>query len=246
MKKLILIFIFFIYYSFPANAEDILLLRSGEEIFGDIQMISNGNISISTDNGDLSIPTNKAYMIKYHKKGSAFFTPEGDMRFDTEQRNSEISEKDIAIYLCEGAEIIASSIKIDGENIEYKPSNKNLLSGITKLFSKKDKEWAQITKNEIFLIKYGDGMKNIINPFSEVDKDEKNIQRPSVNHIFVQINAEENYPYPAKIILKDKREIPTIVYDKIDGYTYYRKKTWQDGPIYRINNNLIEQISTLK
>lgn len=229
-------------------SEDMIILRNGEEIKGEVELISNGNIIILANNEKITIPTNQTYLIKNDKRGNTFFTPSGDMRFDSKQGSTKLSTKDIVIYKCEGDEIIASDINVSDNKIEYKPSNKNFLSGITKIFSfEEGGGWVEIPKSDVFLIRYGSGYKEIINNLSGgQNKYSQSDPQSSFQmiHPFVSINTNGGFPYPATIRLSNGYFIEAILYDDIDNYVYYRSKGWQDGPIFRINKDSITEIET--
>ena len=72
MKKNILI-IAGLFMSFWANAQDMMLLRNGDEIQCKVDMISNGTVSYQENGTKSQMPTTQLYMIKYEKRGNAFF-----------------------------------------------------------------------------------------------------------------------------------------------------------------------------
>lgn len=246
MKRAILLLFAFLVAARPMSAKDLLLLRSGEEMEGDVEMISNGVISLLTSKGKTSVPTNQAYMIKYEKRGNAFFTSDGEMRYDTDTKRSKISANDIGVYLLEGKEIIVSSLKMEGDKIQLKPASKKLVTNVTNLFSK-TKGWIEIPRKDIFIIRYGDGSKDILTPLSEAEKNREinNLKPASTFHRFVELNKNLGYPYPGKIILKNGEELHVIFYDDVEDYIYFRKKSWQDGPIFRINKSKITEVTAI-
>lgn len=244
MKRTILILFVWLFSGSSLSAKDFILLRSGEEMVGDVEMISNGAISILTEKGKRSIPTNQVYMIKYEKRGNAFFSVDGEMRYDTDNNRTKISESDIGVYLTDGKEIIVSALKIDRDKIQLKPVSKKLLSNVSNLLFK-NKGWVEIPGTEIFLIRYGDGSKDIITPLAMAAQSHENKEKPSESsyHAFVILNRDMGYPYPGKIILKDDKELSVIFFDDVEDFVYFRKKTWQDGPIFRVNKRKIKEIT---
>lgn len=222
-------------FALLSKADDMVILRSAEEITGNIDMISEGRIIIYTDNGEMSIPTDQVYMIKYETRGNAFFNPHGKMRYDSEHKTRNLGDKEIGIYLSSGDEVIASAIRVDEENINYKLSKKDLLSGVSKIFSKKNKEWIKLPKEQVFIVKYADGSKEVITPLIKEDTQLVTALQPSATHVFVAIDKAKEYPYPGNVTLPTKEVIPAIIYDITGNYIYYRLKSWQDGPIFRVN-----------
>ena len=71
MKKTILVIVGLI-MSFLANAQDMILLRNGDEIQCKVDMISNGIVSYQENGTRSQMPTTQLYMIKYEKRGKAF------------------------------------------------------------------------------------------------------------------------------------------------------------------------------
>ncbi len=67
--------------------------------------------------------------------------------------------------------------------------------------------------------------------------------RPKVKHPFIPINKDENLPCPAEFELNDGKSISVIIYDMEREYVHYRKKEWQNGPIFRMQKSKIKDIT---
>ena len=159
------------------------------------------------------------------------------------KKESKLSNTSIAIYLREGAEIIASEINILENEIKYIAKKQGSGVSLSGLFGKKPENWNTIKKDKVFLIRYGDGSKELVN---SLDDNIKEQVVKKVKHPFIPINKDPLYPCPADIILNDGNQISVIIYDKEREYVHYRTKEWQDGPIFRMKLSKIKSIITKK
>lgn len=130
MKKSVLLILGLLFTSVLC-AQDMILLRNGEEIQCKVEMISNGTVSYLSGGSRGQLPTTQLYLIKYEKRGNAFFNSDGESNYNTESSSSKLSKKDIAIYLCDGFEVVASEISITNESVNYRSSNKKAWNAIT-------------------------------------------------------------------------------------------------------------------
>lgn len=230
--------------SFCANAQDMMLLRNGDEIQCKVDMISNGTVSFQENGTRSQLPTTQLYMIKYEKRGNTFFNTEGESNYNSESSPVKLSKKNIAIYLCDGGEVIASEIKVSNENVDYRASNKKAWNAITGFLPiKKSGGWNSLPKEKVFLIRYFDGSREVINDLQKIEEQARIDALPKVKHPFIPINKDENYPCPAEFELNDGKSISVIVYDMEREYVHYRKKEWQDGPIFRMQKSKIKNIT---
>jgi len=229
--------------SFNVNAQDMMLLRNGDEIQCKVDMISNGFVSYQENGTRSQLPTTQLYMIKYEKRGNAFFNSEGESNYSSESTSTKLSKKDIAIYLCDGAEVIASELKVSNDNIDYRSSNKNIWNAITGFLpNKKSGEWNSLPKEKVFLIRYFDGSREVINDLQKMEEQARIAALPKVKHPFVPINKDEKFPCPAELELNAGKSLSVIIYDMEREYVHYRKKEWQDGPIFRMQRSKIKDI----
>lgn len=242
MKKYLIILVGMIVLN-KLSAQDFVLLRTGEEIWCKVEMVGNGLLTYRAEkskSNKISLPINQVYMIKYEKRGNTFYNFKGEV-IKTSPSASQLSKKDIGIYLCEGEEIIASEVSMDVENVSYKISGKN------NLISKKRKgESFRIPKSKIFLIRYYDGTKELLTNLEKQENEYlvENIQDiPVVNHPFIPTSKDTKYPCPATLRLENRNELQVIIYDEDNQYVHYRKKDWQDGPIFRMSKKKVKKIS---
>lgn len=242
MKKFILAIVGFV-MSYSTNAQDMMLLRNGDEIQCKVDMISNGIVSCQKDGMRLQLPTTQLYMIKYEKRGNAFFNSEGESNYSSESISAKLFKKNIAIYLCDGSEVIASEVKVSNDNVDYKSSSKKTWSGIAGFLPKKKPgDWSSLPKEKVFLIRYCDGSREVINDLQKIEEQARIAALPKVKHPFVPINKDEKFPCPAELELNDGRNLSVIICDVEREYVHYRKKEWQDGPIFRMQRSKIKDI----
>lgn len=244
MKKSVLLILGLLFTSVLC-AQDMILLRNGEEIQCKVEMISNGTVSYLSGGSRGQLPTTQLYLIKYEKRGNAFFNSDGESNYNTESSSSKLSKKDIAIYLCDGFEVVASEISITNESVNYRSSNKKAWNAITGFLPiKKSGEWNAIPKDKVFLIRYFDGTREVVNDLQKLEEQARIDALPKVKHPFIPINKDTNYPCPADIVMSNCTNISVIIYDMEREYVHYRKKEWQDGPIYRLQRSKIKEIIT--
>lgn len=244
MKRNILL-IFGLIASTFLYAQDMMLLRNGEEIRCKVEMISSGIVSYQSNGARAQLPTSQLYMIKYEKRGNCFFNSEGESNYNTESSLSKLSKKDIAIYLCDGFEVIASEISVTSDSVSYRPAKANVRRGFSSLIQgKKGGEWITEPKGKIFLIRYFDGTREVINDLKRIEEQARIDALPKVKHPFIPINKDDNYPCPAEIEMKNGTKLSVIIYDLDREFVHYRKKEWQDGPIYRMQRSKIQGIVT--
>lgn len=233
MNKIILLVLLLIMSSVTC-AQDMILLRNGTEIQCKMDMIGNGIVSYKENGNSMQLPTTQVYMIKYAKRGNAFFNSDGETNYNTEQSAAKLGKKDIAIYLCEGGEIIASEVSITNENINYRAQSKKPTAFLS---SKKSNDWITIAKDNVFLIRYFDGTREVINDLQKLEA------LPKVKHPFIPVSKDPSLPRPADILLNGGKTLSVIIYDLEDDNIHYRKKEWQDGPIFRINRSKINKLT---
>lgn len=244
MKKYLFLFLGMTISVF-VNAQDMMLLRNGDELHCKVEMINNGIINYTTNGTSQQLPTTQLYMIKYEKRGNAFFNSNGESSYNSESTSSKLSKKDIAIYLCEGGEIIASEINITKDEINYKLNKKkgwNIKTGLIHINQNGD--WNSLSRDNVFLIRYFDGTREVINDLQRIEEQTRIDVLPKVKHPFIPINKDNKYPCPAEIEVNNGTRISVIIYDLEREYVHYRKKDWQDGPIYRMQRNKIKEIIT--
>lgn len=154
---------------FAAYCEDMLMLRNGQEIKGKLEMISDREILFSQGKGkgqSETYPVRDVYMVKTEKRGTIFYNPAGSKSITGSVKNNR---KASYIYLVEGGEEEAWDIRMSNGIIKF---TKN-----PKLAATPSNTGVYPTE-EVFLIKYPDGSKDLITDISG-EPPEKVGQNPS-------------------------------------------------------------------
>lgn len=237
MNNRFLMLLYLIVLALTVKAQDLIILRNGDDIHCKVEKNDNGVVSYHCDGQTMTLPVTQIYLIKYENRGNAFFNETGETTYST-RATTKPTKKDIQIYLCDGNEIRAAELEISAESVRY-------LEPKIKLSKKSSEEWVSIPKEDVFLVRYPDGTKDII---TNLQKNEEEVQLeslPKCKRPFIPINKGAGYPVIAELMLNDNKGINVIIYDSDRTYIYYRTKEWQDGPIYRMNLNNIRIITTI-
>lgn len=230
-------------FCLSAFAEDYILLRNGNEIICKVLSVNSGSISYNDASGATQdVDVKNVYMVKYEKQGNVFFDTSGAPSFNTNNGNTKISKKEIAIYLRDGEEVMATEIQILADIIHYKPTIKKTWSKILSTFGKSG-DWYDIPKEEVFLVRYNEESRYVINSLDTQESDPL-ANLPKVKHPFISINKNYELPFPAEITLRDGAILSAVLYDIDREYIYYRQTSWINGPIYRMNHKKIKNITT--
>lgn len=146
------------------KAQDMILLTNGDELPGKVEKISNNEVTLdiskikkSTVDKEI-IHVRDIYMIKYKDRGNVYFLSDG--RRNTGENQQLAKDADV-IYLLSGMEIPAWNTKMEYGVVKY-DNDKN---------KKKSKERI-VNLNQIFMIKYADGSREVINDLSALRKEE--------------------------------------------------------------------------
>lgn len=241
MKKILFIAISLLFIT-ELKAQDMILLRSGEEINCKIEIINNEAIIYQIKGTKGQVTKQDIYMIKYEKRGDEFFKPNGDLLY---KQSSSVrqSRNEMALYLCRGAEIMCTDVNITEESVFYKPADKK---GV-KLTKRSKDSWLCLPKEDVFLIKYPDGIREIITNINDETIPNVSIgQQTRIKHPFIPINSDPRFPCPAEIIGSNGKTLDVIIYDLEREYVHYRQKEWQDGPVFRMKRSNIKELNVKK
>lgn len=147
----------------PVWGDDILMLKNGDEFPGKVLKISDKEIAFSAKSGgrfkqpavDQTIPTGEVYMIKTEKRGTIFFI--NGQRIIRENVKSDRSAD--YIYLISGEEIPAWQVSLNNGIISYQKdkAQKRAMSNI-----------GAFPVEEVFLVKYNDGSKDLFTDFDSI------------------------------------------------------------------------------
>ena len=169
------------------QAEDLIITRTGEEFKGKLELLSESEVNFQIKGGNFLkshsslkvFPTNEIYMIKTDKRGSIFFNRKGERIM---QPNQSIGKNADVIYLVEGAEISAWNIGLKDGRITYQKNPKA---------TRAQSNIGFFPIEEVFMIRYNDGSKDIFTNISsvvlpETDKEKKSFEK-KIKVIFYKI-----------------------------------------------------------
>ena len=221
--------------------KDMVILRNGLDFQGQVVIVSNDKTVIKDTNGEQKEISNRdIYMIKYDKRGNVFFTESGERVSDNEN-DGKVPKGASAIYLIEGKEIIAYDISIDVSNVTYYPPVKKSL--LIQIYGKSDTP-VTISKNEVFLVRYQDGTKDLITDFETLKKlKEEDLAMKKARDEDAKREAWlKSFPKAATIITKKELVINAIILlDENEKLTY--KRAAVDGsPIYIIDKKDVQDV----
>lgn len=178
MKNLICAIVFFC-CALSVTAKDLVMLRNGLEMQVYVVQVGNDRLVYKVSDDDDAtmefVDVKDVYMIFYEKRGIVYITQEGK-RVSEDAMVTELLINDDApsnVYLKKGKIYPAYNLQILEDEIVFD----RVVAMKQKFFSKK-KEMAKITlsKDEVFLIKYKDGTKDIINEFAPKEEPKVEIE----------------------------------------------------------------------
>ena len=164
--KRYLIFLLVSLSAVSLKAQDLIILRSGEEYEGKVIQASQNSVLIESKTGGLfskgthrsTLNPSDIYLIKYKGRGNVYFKDNG-ARISGE--NQKIDRSADIIYLKEGKEIPAWNLSFDTETITFRSSKEN---------KKARSSNASVKTADVFMIKYSDGSKDVMNDLSSGQK----------------------------------------------------------------------------
>lgn len=211
----------------PVNAQkDIIMKRDGSEMTVKIIQVGPNRTTYKMDDkkksGELFMDNSDIYMIKYEKRGNVFFSESGERFLGKEQK---VYDDDIVIYLKSGDEIVAYDLQMDTQKIVFNDG--------------KGKKAAQmeIPKSKVFMIKYPDGTKDILNEFQSQQGISNETRRP-------QLKKEEKSEQRLLAIIKthNNAKIEALVVDEKGGVISFYREGEPYGPLYQITRDKIESM----
>lgn len=165
IKFVIIFFLITHLFTNTCQAQDLIIMTNGDELYGKVEKIINNVVTISptknskSSNGTETIDARDIYMIKYKERGNVYILSDG--RRNTGE-NQKIGKDADIIYLLSGMEIPAWYTKMEYGVVHYY-NDKN----------KKNAKQRIVNSNQIFLIKYADGSRDVINDLSAMRHEER-------------------------------------------------------------------------
>jgi len=219
---------------------DLIIMRSGTEYQGQVALVKQDKTVFKVDDNQMELSNSDIYMIKYEKRGNVFFTETGE-RFISDD-DSKIPSGASVIYLIEGKEVAAYDITIDTNNIIYYPP-KNKKFGFIQV-SKKSSSSVSIPKNDVFLIKYADGTKDLITDFETLrkQKEEELMKQKADEEAAKKEMWLRSFPKPATIITKKEIVINAIVNSDDGKLIEFKRTSMDNSPIFIMNRDDIQDV----
>lgn len=220
---------------------DLIIMRNGTEYNGQIALVKQDKTVFKDDKGSqMELPNTDIYMIKYEKRGNVFFTESGE-RLSSEG-DGKIPGGASAIYLVEGKEVIGYDITIDANNITYYPPSKKKYGFIQ--ISKKGSSSLSVPKNEVFLIKYEDGTKDLVTDFETLKKwKETELKRKQAEDEATKKELWlKSFPKQATIITKKEIVINANVLSDDGRIIEFKRTSMNNSPIFVMNRDDIQDV----
>lgn len=195
MKTLLLslVSIFFTLLTYAEN--DHIILRNGIEYDVDLIQISNNKVYFKFTNDKTNerkeIDLSEIYMLYLNKQGNIYISESGE-RITGESTRVNFKKYDV-IYLVKGGEIGARNIKVSNGIVTYTEYAKGDLLG--NIMGKVNAVEKSIAQEEVFMIKYRNGMNDILTsienkPKIEEEKTEENVE-PELKVVFHSVESGE-------------------------------------------------------
>ena len=221
-------------FPFQLLSQDLIIFRNGSEKKVKITMVTNDKTSFSD-------VTNKAapvqaynntyiYMIKYEKRGNVFFTDDGKRL--TGEGDGKVPASATAIYLLEGKEILAYNVSIEDRNVTFYNSKKK---GTQKL---------SIPSDKVFLIKYPDGTRDLMNTFEDLKRREAEelAEKKRLEEEARLAEIRNRYPKDAIIKTQKNLDIRVSLLSENDDVVRYKKTNLKNSPIFNMDKTNIKDI----
>lgn len=162
MRNLVICFLLIIGF-LPLSAQnDLVILRDGNELKVNIIQIDNDGISYNYDKKSPSsqrIDLKDIYMMHFDKRGNIYINSEGKR---VTGENQKIGKGQDIIYLVSGKEIPCYEVQVFPNKVTYLLSKR----GNTKVIPIAE----VFALEEVFMIKYSDGIREIVTPLSKAQE----------------------------------------------------------------------------
>ena len=165
MKRISIFFLFAICTLSSSAQDDIVILRDGNELKVNIIQVDNDGISYNYDKkspASQRIDLKDIYMMHFDKRGNIYINSEGKR---VTGENQKIGRGQDVIYLVSGKEIPCYEAQIFPNKVTYLLSKR----GNTKVIPIAE----VFALQEVFMIKYSDGMREIVTPLSKAEEEVK-------------------------------------------------------------------------
>lgn len=171
MKTVLTIIFSFCASTVTLAQSDLIIFRDGSEKSGKIIQVADKNIIYKTsakkNAAEINVNPQDVYMIHFKERGNVYITPEGKR---VTGENQKIEADVDLIYLVSGKEIPAYNLQVLEDCLKYndeKPNKKHFIP------------LKSIDKDEVFMIKYRDGIRDMITDIT-IKKQDAGTEKESV------------------------------------------------------------------
>lgn len=170
------------------------------------------------------------YLIKYQKRGNVYFTLEGKQF--TGDIGSQAPHDATAIYLLEGRELWGYNLIASEDKITYQ------------MGKKKNSQQITMSKDDIFLILYPDGTRDVVNDFSVVQKQREAELERERQKAEAEKRAREAAMFPkvGKMKTVTGKEYTVTIVSENDGVYVFTKDDIKVSPLFQIKKKYVSEL----
>lgn len=180
------------------------------------------------------VDNSDVYMLKFKERGNVAFNEKGE-RILTGPGAKDLTRMGIMMYLISGKELVAFDLEMDRTTIRYKQKNK------------KNAPIASIDKSEVFMLRYPDGSRDILNDIMPKQTAEE--LKPAVPQNTAETEAageesEDKTPALRPAVITTKKGTKTTVYVKQETKTkiIYKRIDDNKAPVFTVAKANIRSI----
>lgn len=214
------------------SQKDLILFRDGTECQARVTMVNSDKTYYTIDKSrEESVQNTTIYMIQYEKRGNVFFTEQGE--WYTTQGEKKAPRGATLIYLLEGKEIAVYNLTMDASKVSFSEG------------SKKNARSSYIAKAKIFMIKYPDGTKEMLNDFESVRQMKKAIEEEERRQAEEKQRLEEarRLPRDVSITTRNNIVIKAELLAEDNDIVKYKKKSVKNSPVYTMKKENIKEMT---
>lgn len=242
MKTCIIVVAFTLQSTLLSYAQDVVIFRDGREKEVKIIQVNNDKTLYTEQKGknaeELAVDNKSIYMLKYEKRGNVFFNADGERIFGSSTA-AKTPKGAILVYYKQGREDYAYDLSMDENVVTYTTGNKKAPQ---KVFA---------PKNDVFLIKYPDGTKDILvdlampaspSAATLTQATQVPVVADSTTTVVQETEAVSKFPREAVITTKSKKRMKVIVCEETDTQVAYKKDDSPNANIFKMAKKNIKEI----
>lgn len=260
-RTFIYLFLLFVINALPCVAQnDVIMLRDGREKHVKITQVGKSQtfykLKDDKRSPEESIDNALIYMLKYEKRGNAYFGDDGRLMSAT-SAPIEIPADACVIYTVDHREIPAYNIMLKEHMVTFFGENPNKKRKKSEQFIRS----LSLAKVDVFFILYPDGTRDVINEFDAPQQQQAAAQQTATvqqqtsqteysysyeeeeddDEVTVGQNGRE-YPCRATIITKKKVKLQVYIYEETPTTVSYRKEKSVKASIFKLARKNIASI----